>query len=405
MAKKKNKRGVRVYRPHNLGTILYSLLGLAAIACLAAFVMLPFFTYAKDGAEQVFTGLDYVAFIAKSTIETLKGLGLSFLSILDGKFDAFGDKFNAFNEYFGSSTTPDNQLLAVIFQIHGWIEVVICFFFILVVIFAFFGVLFSLIFLLRGKSGHPKGVNNMAWLSFWFFAVAFGFTFMYIFFYTQIITNIMGRTEDHSVVTITLSYESLMVLGGMFVICLLNYFFYRGCLKDRVALEKDKRKRGKEEVTVEVTKEDNKFQEEPIEEEPLPTEESAPIEEEPNQEVKAEKTVVLSPTQNNNGVITIANNAYAKNVEITEVNVPDGVSSLGSSAFANCVNLVEISFPATVQNIGFNCFFNTPKLKKIVFRGTVEQWKTVKRGSNWLTKSGTKTVTCVDGRINVNTAH
>ena len=97
--------------------------------------------------------------------------------------------------------------------------------------------------------------------------------------------------------------------------------------------------------------------------------------------------------------------ATKKNIDITTANIPEGIAILGSSAFANCVNLAEVNLPASLREISFNCFFNTPKLTRINYAGSVELWKTIKRGSNWLSKSGTKTVYCKDGQINVNPSH
>ena len=56
----------------------------------------------------------------------------------------------------------------------------------------------------------------------------------------------------------------------------------------------------------------------------------------------------------------------------------------------------------TVKEIGYNAFFNCKSLEKIVYAGKKEQWRKIKRGSNWLNKAGTTIVSCLDGAIQVN---
>ena len=130
--------------------------------------------------------------------------------------------------------------------------------------------------------------------------------------------------------------------------------------------------------------------------------EPAPIEPEP---IKEQPSQVINVAPRGADVITIGDRAYAKNVELTVVNIPEGIVSLGSSAFANCINLTTISLPSSLKEIGFNCFFNTPKLTSINYNGTLDQWKSIKRGLNWLTKSGTRVVKCLNGQMNVNPNH
>lgn len=98
----------------------------------------------------------------------------------------------------------------------------------------------------------------------------------------------------------------------------------------------------------------------------------------------------------------ISGHAYAKNVHLQSATIPEGVEKIGPSAFANCVNLKIATIPASVKEIGYNAFFNCKGLERIVYAGRKEQWRKIKRGSNWLSKAGTTIVSCVDGAIQVN---
>ena len=44
--------------------------------------------------------------------------------------------------------------------------------------------------------------------------------------------------------------------------------------------------------------------------------------------------------------------AFANNLSLTSVIIPEGVSSIGSASFFNCPLLNNVSLPSTIQNIG-----------------------------------------------------
>jgi hypothetical protein len=205
---------------------------------------------------------------------------------------------------------------------------------------------------------------------------------MYLFFYQQIINEVQVNAGTSDNVALAFDFRSLLPLGAMFIINIILSIIWRKGFKNRVPLARKKR---------------NDDYEEDNQPEIVPFAHTEPM---PNQSQPQQ-------ANNNNGgsVITIGDRAYTKNTEITTADIPEGISQLGSSAFANCVNLSVVTLPSSLQEIGFNCFFNTPKLQTISFNGTVERWKCIKRGSNWLAKSGTRTVQCNNGKINVNPNH
>ena len=114
------------------------------------------------------------------------------------------------------------------------------------------------------------------------------------------------------------------------------------------------------------------------------------------------KVKKVYPTEVDQSLKYISGHAYAKNVHLLSASIPEGVDKIGASAFANCVNIKVVTIPTSVKEIGYNAFFNCKSLERIVYAGRKEQWRKIKRGSNWLNKAGTTIVSCVDGAIQVN---
>ena len=223
-----------------------------------------------------------------------------------------------------------------------------------------------------------------------------GLAYMYFFFYHWIIDAENIAANIALSIPLLILLIALVIFGGI-IYALYHYFF-----KDRIALEKGGRHGEEVKKTAIVdTKEgasiDAQVAQNP--QEPLPV-----YQEEKGVRRSLPQEEEVAPS-GQAAVIRVGDMAYAKNKEITSAIVPEGVHALGSSAFADCRELTSVSIPSSVVDIGFNCFLNTPKLKEIIYNGSVERWKNVSRGSNWLHKSGTKTVKCLDGQINVDTRH
>ena len=401
---KKSRRGVKTYRPYGPAVFTYAIFALLVVACFGVFAILPMFHFVEEGQEPIaFKGYEFVIYTIRRFFSSLSQ-----------------PKFVTFASYF-EGATPSNQLLATICKIHDFIELGLGALFTLTAIWALVEALLSLGFMIFGQSKHPKSLDIFAWLTFWFFVAAFGLSFMYFFFYMQI-------TGD--AVKVNISLLSLASIGAMLVVCIILAIIYKFGFKNRVAFAG---KKGKEKTaTIEdagtanpqenvqpspaPANQQTQVVPEPV---PAPAPESSPeqvqenTEEFFNQEEQPEPvpasnpetTPTPSPAQTGSDVITVGRLAYAKNTEISSASIPEGITSLGSCAFANCTNLHSVIIPSTIQEIGFNAFLNTPRLIDITFNGTINQWKTIKRGSNWLSKSGTKTVKCLDGQINVNPRH
>lgn len=103
-----------------------------------------------------------------------------------------------------------------------------------------------------------------------------------------------------------------------------------------------------------------------------------------------------------NNLTSIGGHAYSQNQALTIANIPLGVPSLGNGAFSNCLKLKVVTIPKSVKEIGMNCFFNCASLERVNYAGTKDEWRKVKRGSNWLAKAKTTKVVCTDGVLVVN---
>ena len=126
----------------------------------------------------------------------------------------------------------------------------------------------------------------------------------------------------------------------------------------------------------------------------------------PNSLNSSPQTIKLSvPNVLPAGINTIGGHAFSLNTNLIVANIPNNIVELGPGAFANCPNLKVVSIPKSVKYIGYNCFFNCYNLKRINYAGNKQEWRHIKRGSNWLYKAGTTIVVCKDGPIFVNAYH
>lgn len=67
---------------------------------------------------------------------------------------------------------------------------------------------------------------------------------------------------------------------------------------------------------------------------------------------------------------------YAKNLQITEVVVPEGVQVLSSKVFEDCANLKTLHLPKSVTNIDLKCFHRTG-LESVYYAGSRYEWNQV----------------------------
>ena len=66
--------------------------------------------------------------------------------------------------------------------------------------------------------------------------------------------------------------------------------------------------------------------------------------------------VVIEPEFRGLPVTAIKESAFANNVRITSIKIPDTVTSIGTRAFYNCTALTDVELPETIQKIGVSAF-------------------------------------------------
>ena len=368
----KRKIGVKTFRRYSPGAFISGIFSLAIVACLGAFVILPLFTFTREGEDPtIFKGLDYI----------LLGVRKFYSNVV-------GDRFNSFLSFF-NTYEGDNPLLSTICSIHEYIEMGLVGLFALAAFLAFIEACLAVVWMVGGKISKPKTTLSLGWAIFIIFGLYLGLFFLYLTFYSELLK---AASEEASAV---FNLYALAPLGGIFFSLIVLGITYKVGYKDRVFADK---------------KHTNKNNENKIEED-KPQQNEAMLNEPPQQmgEINISDDIFLdepaSVFQIPAGTTEIADHAYAKNTSITNADLPEGIITIGGGAFANCHNLERISLPKSLQEIGYNTFFDTPKLKTIKYAGTKEDWTRVKRGSNWLTHSGTTVINTANGPITVNPSH
>lgn len=80
-----------------------------------------------------------------------------------------------------------------------------------------------------------------------------------------------------------------------------------------------------------------------------------------------DEDVTIPKTHKGKPVISIEDNAFLNNEEITSVTIPDSVTTIGCGAFEYCVNLKSVTIGNGVTTIGHHAFYNSQNIEKIIF--------------------------------------
>ena len=378
MSKNKHHRaGIRTYQRYCPAAILSGIFALLLVGALVSFLFFPFFEF-NDGSEAtVFSGLDFVLLGAR---KFLKDTGIEFIDTFYNKSQPFMDLFSSYN--------GDNALLGTVCKFHEYIEMGLVGLFAITILVALFEVIFGLLWIIRGQLSKTKKTYSLSWAIFILFGLTIGLFFTYL-----VLCGEMIKSFSNEYIYVTFTFYPLIWLGAIFACLLILGILYAAGLRNRVVATKKNNKA--EDVTIvdnpsaQVTSSEPQVQ-------PMPqAQPAAPV-------FINEPPLLRSLPED---ITEIGDHAYAKDLSLKEARIPSGITILGAGAFANCHNLENVVIPKSVKEIGYNCFFDTPKLKTIAYLDSKENWKNVKRGSNWLNHSGTVVVITTDGAITVNPNH
>ena len=100
-------------------------------------------------------------------------------------------------------------------------------------------------------------------------------------------------------------------------------------------------------------------------------------------------------------VVSIGGSAFYGCSSLTSVEIPNSVTSICYGAFSGCSSLTSVVIPNSVTSIENWAFDNCGSLTSVVFNGTMEQWKSVKKESSWLSGTKVTTIKCSDGDVSI----
>ena len=276
---------------------------------------------------------------------------------------------------------------------------------------AIIALILFLAFLFKGRWNHFKEPHACAHFSFWMtFLLSSGVQILIVF-STIMCTGGYGNVKNgYMLFNFPGWLYSLCYFGAAFVAMLLVSLFYEYGLADRIYVGKNRRASEPEIRAVEAPQPEEVAPEVPETTPEAP--EEPKVEEKPKEEIIGTTIPPVIPQvepEPQKGlpqdVPSIGGHAFAENQNVIIADIPDHIEKLGDAAFSNCLNLETVKLHKNIKSIGSNCFFNCARLKRINYEGTKQEWKNIKRGSNWLLKAGTKVVYCSDGPIQVNPFH
>ena len=347
---------MKTYHAHGGGSFVMGFLCLLFVGTYALFALMPIFTVTVAGEVTDYTGLDYI----------FVGGGTYIQQFLLPDLDL--EKATYLTELF-KDPAAENFVINILANFHWIFSLVSAVAIAASAVLAVFVLLIGLAWLIRGRIQFPKFTRRFVGWAHGLFDTGIGALYAYIYFLSEIQK---GRGEDYSAMIGVLGY---VVLGIQVAIAILIGITYRICFKNRVYEKKEKNK-----------DEEDAFYNKPAK----------------NGQPTKQGTVPVFEKDIPPGTRSIGDHAYAGDPALTKATIPDGVTSLGSNAFANCRNLEMVVIPVTVNKIGSNCFYNTPHLKQIRYGGSKEDWRSVRRGGNWLVGAGTTTIITANGAIVVN---
>ena len=340
----KEVQGRKVIHPFMFGNIFYSLLLLILVAFPVGILFLPLINFPSTDPVISVNGLDLFKYFA---------------------IDYWMDPRPAY---------PDGMALLSLFAGNETMEMVFSYVMMgqaaiiaVMILMSLIGLIIFIVSVSKGYLRHPHAVKGIASFDF-IFSIFFGLSFLFYF----IMAAIGGAADQIFIWFSFIPMGAALVL--LIIISIVYNHHYADCLYESdLVFNEDE---DKEVVTTHVT------------------------------EVhEVTKVKYEQPNTLPQDITSIGGHEFSANQNLQVANIPVGIVTIGNSAFANCLNLRVVSMPDSVKEIGYNCFYNCVSLERVNYAGTKEQWRHIKRGSNWLAKAKTTEVVCVDGPIIVNPYH
>lgn len=93
-----------------------------------------------------------------------------------------------------------------------------------------------------------------------------------------------------------------------------------------------------------------------------------------------------------NSVVSIGDSAFTFCTKLESVTLPDSIISIGASAFSSCTKLDSVTIPSSVQTIGLHAFHfgyggEGKQLEKLHYTGTQEQWDKLAKENDFTNKN------------------
>ena len=347
---------MKTYHAHSGGSFMMGILCLLFVGTYALFALMPIFTVTVGGSATEYNGLNFIIIGGGTYIQqVIPSLDIGWISEVTDLF---------------KNPEAENFVINILVNFHWIFSLVSAAAFVLSALLAVFVLLLGLAWIIRGRIWLPKFTKRFAGWAHGLFDTGIGALYAYVYFLNEV-----QKPRGDSAILGVMGY---VVLGAQVVIAILIGITYRMCFKNRVYEKKEKKK-----------DEEEAYYNKPVQ---------------PGQPQKQGKVPIYEKDVPQN-IRTVGDHAYAGDPALTRANIPEGVTALGSNAFANCRNLEIVTIPVTVTKIGPNCFYNTPHLKQIRYTGSKEDWRSIKRGGNWLVGAGTTTIVTANGAIVVNPNH
>ena len=356
----KQINGWKVNHPFSAANMFFAIFTLALIAYPVAILFIPLVTFSDVGLQ--ITGIDLFKYYVIDFVKMIIGKG-EFVPVFPDSLLHLWSLLSTDGCFLKGTIIMDSTQSVIV---GDYISLGQAGIIVLLMLNSFIALIFFIILICKGYLRHARGVKTLMVFDF-LLTIVFSLSFLAYLFSFMVI----GAAPSY------MPWFSFIPLGGALVLLIIISSIHSHNFKECVyeadlEYHEDEEKEVVTHVTEvhEVTK------------------------------VNYEPSKTLPPN-----ITSIGGHAFAENQNLEVANIPLGIDKLGNGAFANCLNLKVVSLPDSIKEIGFNCFFNCTQLERINFAGTKEQWRHVKRGSNWLAQAKTTEVVCVDGAIVVNPYH